>query len=129
MGKTRLALEVARRLQHSAGHAYFVDLMPIATSDLLAQAIADAVGMRLGGHDPLPAQLLHQLRDKRMLLLLDNFEHLHDGANLLVDILHHCPGVRLLVTSHMALGVREEWLYPVDGLTVPAPGAPQSGAR
>lgn len=129
MGKTRLAIEAARRSESFAGRAFFVDLLPVATAELLVPAIADAVGIQLAGHAPLPVQLLRYLRDKRLLLLLDGFEHLGRATHFLVDILHHAPGIKLLVTSRTALGVREEWLYTVDGLAVPPPGASQDPAR
>ena len=77
-------------------------------------------------------QLLDFLRAKRLLLVLDNFEHLLDAATLLVEFLHEAPGVKLLVTSRERLNLRAEWLLPVTGLPFPtgvdAPDAEQFDA-
>lgn len=128
IGKTRLALEVIANLKataNSTGYTdgvYFVALQPLDSPDLLAPAIATAAGISLGGSEPLTAQLVNNLRQKQMLLLLDNFEHLSAANDLLVEIVHTAPSIRILVTSREAIGVREEWLYPVHGLPVPGVG-------
>ena len=59
------------------------------------------------------------LRQKQMLLVLDNFEHLVEAAGLLVELLNAAPGVRLLVTSRERLNLREEWVWEVGGLAYP----------
>jgi predicted ATPase/DNA-binding CsgD family transcriptional regulator len=74
-----------------------------------------------GERDP-KLQLLEFLRDKRLLLLLDNFEHLLDGAGLLPDILDSGPHVKMLLTSRERLNLREEWVYDVRGLAFPENG-------
>jgi predicted ATPase/DNA-binding CsgD family transcriptional regulator len=122
IGKTQLALEVATHLTGFADGIFFVALQPVVSSDHLVPAIATVTGLPLTGNDSLPTQLLRKLRPKQLVLILDNFEHLLAGAELLVDLLHDAPGVKLLVTSRERIGVREEWLYPVHGLTVPAQG-------
>jgi predicted ATPase len=65
-------------------------------------------------------QLLRYLQGKRMLLILDNFEHLIEGANLVVEIGQAAPGIQLLVTSRERLNLQGEWLYEVEGLPYPA---------
>jgi predicted ATPase/DNA-binding CsgD family transcriptional regulator len=119
-GKTRLAVEAARLAAPSfAQGAAFTALQPLTRSDLLIPTIAQAVGMTFYGARDLREQLLAFLREKNMLLVLDNFEHLLDGAELVNDILAGAPGVKLLVTSREALNLREEWLYPLKGLSTP----------
>lgn len=131
-GKTRLALRLASRLAEEQQEAFahgvwFVNLQPLepgpALAPPIATAIADAMGVVLSGHDAPDRQLLQVLQDKSLLLLLDNFEHLLEGAGLLSEIMQRAPGVKLLVTSRAALSLPQEWLYPVDGLAFPgAPG-------
>jgi predicted ATPase/DNA-binding SARP family transcriptional activator len=123
IGKTSLAIEVAAR----AAAAYpdgvvFANLQPIATPDQLVAAIADAAGCRLSGSATPRVQLLSHFRDKALLLLLDNFEQLLAGADLLSELLAAAPGLRLLVTSREVLNLQEEWSYPLGGLAVPPEG-------
>jgi predicted ATPase/DNA-binding CsgD family transcriptional regulator len=123
IGKTRLAVEVAVRMDGFADGIYFVPLQPIASADLLVPAIATVSGLPLAGNEPLLTQLLHNLRQRHMLLILDNFEHLLSAADLLLEVLREAPAVKLLVTSREVVGLREEWLYPLQGLSLPAPAA------
>jgi predicted ATPase/DNA-binding SARP family transcriptional activator len=116
MGKTRLALEAARAsLNAYADGVFFVALAPLATSSALPTAVAQAIGLPMHGDDPAVA-LLRFLRDKHMLLVLDNFEHLRDGVGLVVDILEAAPRVAILVTSRERLNVRGEQMFVVEGL-------------
>lgn len=123
IGKTRLAVEVAARMDGFADGIYFVPLQPVASADLLVPAIANATGLPLAGKEPLLTQLLHNLHRKQMLLLLDNFEHLLPAADLLVEMLRDAPAVKLLVTSREVVGIVEEWLYPLQGLSIPPTAA------
>ncbi|HEX8683230.1 MAG TPA: BTAD domain-containing putative transcriptional regulator, partial [Ardenticatenaceae bacterium] len=122
-GKTRLALQVAaQQAETLANGASLVSLASLASADLLVPSIASAVGLTsFGAADP-KTQLLNHLRDRQMLLLLDNFEHLMDGADLLTEILQEAPGVKLLVTSRERLNLLGEWLFEVQGLPVPQNG-------
>ncbi|MFN8468118.1 MAG: tetratricopeptide repeat protein [Caldilineaceae bacterium] len=128
-GKTRLAIQLAKDPQLPLAHgAWFVNLQPIQSGQefsgaivgAIVGAIADAMGVVLSGHDTPQRQLLHYLRDKHLLLLLDNFEHVLDGTVLLAEIMQQAPAVKLLVTSRVALSLPQEWLYPVEGLPFPA---------
>ncbi|HMQ30947.1 MAG TPA: BTAD domain-containing putative transcriptional regulator [Chloroflexaceae bacterium] len=120
IGKTRLAIELAARHAPAfADGAAFAALQPIASPELLVGAVADAVGCRLSGAEAPRVQLLSHLRDKALLLVLDNFEHLLAGAELLGELLAAAPGLRLLVTSREVLNLQEEWSYPLDGLAFP----------
>jgi predicted ATPase len=123
IGKTRLAVEVTARMDGFADGIHFVPLQPVASADLLVPAIATASGLPLAGKEPLLTQLLHNLRRKQMLLLLDNFEHLLPAANLLVEMLRDASAVKLLVTSREVVGIRTEWLYPIQGLSIPPTAA------
>ncbi len=123
IGKTRLALEVSAGMDGFADGIYFVPLQSVTSNDLLVSAIATVTGLPLAGNEPLLTQLLHNLRRKQMLLLLDNFEHLLFAADLLVEVLREAPAVKLLITSREVVGLREEWLYPLQGLAVPPTAA------
>jgi predicted ATPase/DNA-binding CsgD family transcriptional regulator len=119
-GKTRLALEAANTVaaQFAQG-AVFVGLQPLARSDLLLPAIAQAVGTTFYGDGDPQQQLLDFLHGKALLLILDNFEHVLDGAALVTSLLTSAPGLTILATSREALALREEWLYPLKGMATP----------
>ncbi len=118
IGKTRLALEAARQLPLPE-NTHFVALQPLASAEFIVSAIADSVGFQFySGSDP-KQQLLDYLREKSWLLLLDNFEHLLDGATLLSEILANATGIRILVTSRERLNLVEEWVLEVGGLAYP----------
>lgn len=112
-GKTRLALEVAARYAHGA---HYVALDQLEAAVRLPAAIAQALEVPLLGAAEPQAILRAFLRDKRLLLVLDGFEHLLDGAPLLADLLATAPGVKLLVTSRRRLGLQGEWVYDLHGL-------------
>lgn len=121
IGKTRLAIAAA---QAAAGTfcdgIYFVDLQPVHSAEFLIPAICDALGVSTAGQGSLRETLLDFLRDKEMLLLLDNFEQLAEqGIDLLVEILTVARDVKVLVTSRTVLNLQEEWIYPVHGLPYP----------
>jgi len=119
-GKTRLALQAANTAAAHFPHgAVFVPLQPLTRSDLLVPTIAQAVGLTFYGEGELHEQLLDYLRDKTLLLILDNFEHVLDGVALVSTILAYAPGAKVLTTSREALSLREEWLYPLKGLATP----------
>lgn len=128
MGKTRLALEVAHQIiiretadsaQKFANGVYFITLQPITSPELIASTIAESIGFSFHGQDNPKAQLLAYLRDRQLLLILDNFEHVLDGADLMGDILQVAPHVQILVTSREALNLQEEWVRKVRGMRVP----------
>ena len=121
-GKTRLAVEaVAAAGRPVADAAVFVDLSPLRDPALVVPAIARTVGVRDLGNRPVAESLQLYLRDKRLLLLLDNFEHLLPAAPAVCDLLATCPGLKVLVTSRAALRVRGEHAYPVPPLALPGP--------
>lgn len=122
-GKTSLAVEVARQLaSHFQDGMEIVYLQSIRTPDFLASTIADAIKAPLGGQEAPAVQLIRYLQPRQMLLVLDNFEHVMAGADLLADILAQTRAVKLLITSRETLNLRDEWLYPVDGMPFPTEG-------
>jgi predicted ATPase/transcriptional regulator with XRE-family HTH domain len=127
MGKTRLAVAAAARQQGTPRFphgVFFMDLTPIERPERIAVGLATLFGPLpdRAGHVARPAeeQVLSYLRAKRLLLVLDNAEHLLDAAPLFTTMLSGAPGVVLLVTSRERLQVRGEQLFPLGGLTIPA---------
>lgn len=120
MGKTRLALELAsRQVAGFADGVWWVPLAEVTRVELLVPSLAAAVGLVFSGPGDPRLQLVNFLRGKSMLLLLDNFEHLLEGGPLLEDLLAQAHGLKLLVTSRVALETTSEWLYDLDGLPCP----------
>jgi predicted ATPase len=133
VGKTRLALEVAAQLRAAGRAAFsdgviFVSLAAVAAPTLVDMAIAVALGLRNRGHRPGLDQLRDALRDRRMLLVLDNAEHVVAAAPHLVALLGGAPGLRLLVTSRAVLHVAGEQIVMVPPLALPDPDAEDTGA-
>ena len=124
IGKTRLALRAIEAPLPFAGGAAFVPLAGVASPELLAPTIAAALGCALHGSRAPLAQLLSYLRERSLLLVLDNLEHLlgHETLNLIGSMLTLAPGVTLLSTSRARLNVQGEAIFPVGGLPV-APSA------
>jgi len=117
-GKTRLALE-ATGFDGEGTDAVLVELGRIAEAGLVARTIADALRVKeQPGHSAREA-LLEYLRDRQVLLLLDNFEHVLEAASFVRELRAGAPGVKLLVTSRTPLGVPEERVYPVPALELP----------
>ena len=122
IGKTHLAIEAAssQRQQFSDG-AYFVPLVSLNSPQFIVPAIADVLRFEFSGPAEPQMQLLNYLREKSLLLLLDNFEHLLEAAELLSELLQRVPGVKLLCTSRERLNLQGEWLFDLQGLPVPPP--------
>lgn len=127
-GKTRLSLEVAAEsLDAYADGVWSVDLAPITDGSLVPQAIASVLGVREETGRPLTATLVDHLRGKRLLLLLDNCEHLVDACGRTADeLLRSCPHVRILATSRQVLGIAGETVWVVPPLSLPDPALPLS---
>ena len=131
-GKTRLALEAAaRRIERYPHGVHFVPLVSVASPEFLAPAVAESIQFAVdGAHSGFSAQeqLLDYLGERSTLLVLDNFEHLVDGAELLGEIIERAPKVELLTTSRERLNVQSEWVLDVHGLGIAENGNGGSGA-
>lgn len=125
MGKTRLALAVAEHFinattaNHPFQHGIFwVQLAPLSSADLIAGALMSALSMPpADSHDR--AQLRDYLKEKHLLLLFDNFEHVLAGADLIRDLLESAPHIKIIATSRERLNLSAEMLYLLDGMRLP----------
>ena len=123
MGKTRLALEVAAgQLDRYADGVFFVSLAALSAPEFMAGAIANAVGCSLQAAQDPRATLLAFLRDRHMLLILDNCEHLLAGIDLVNQMLQAAPGLQVLATSRERLNLQGEWVFDLGGLAFPPAG-------
>jgi predicted ATPase/DNA-binding CsgD family transcriptional regulator len=126
-GKTRLALQVATDVRDVfADGACFVSLAPVRDPDLVVSTIARALGVEESGNQLVLTSLEVHLREKQLLLLLDNFEQVLKRAPLVADLLAACPGLTVLATSRASLRVSGEHEFVVPPLEVPKPGLGQS---
>jgi predicted ATPase/DNA-binding SARP family transcriptional activator len=139
-GKTRIALEAAaEQIGAFSDGVYFVPLAPVRSSEFLASTIGAALGFTFSGQKDEQTQLLDELRDKEMLLVLDNFEHLLDAgdlrpssfgaSSLVAAILQRAQGVMILVTTRERLNLQGEWVLGVDGLPYPDAEDEGTGGR
>lgn len=132
-GKTRLALEAALRFSTMttaqplfADGIFWVSLEYVETDSLLLSAVAQAVQYVFQGPVEPVKQLLEFLRHRRLLLLLDNVEHLIGQSALILQLLQAAPGLKLLITSRERLNFQGEWLVEVGGLPSPPPAGPKA---
>lgn len=119
-GKTRLAIEVAARARDRyADGAAFVALAPILDANQVATAIAQALGVREVADASLMGLIIAALQERRLLLLLDNFEHLLEAAPVIADLVAACPLLTVLVTSRAPLRLALEREVRVPPLELP----------
>ncbi|HEY0320274.1 MAG TPA: tetratricopeptide repeat protein [Pyrinomonadaceae bacterium] len=119
-GKSRLALKVAGRLQGEfSDGVFFIALEPITDSNLVTSVIAQTLGVKESADVLLIESLKKYLRNKQMLLILDNFEHVSQAAPLVSSILMNAPGIIFLVTSRAALHLSGEYEFQVPPLHLP----------
>lgn len=121
MGKTRLSLEAAeRQFEQFASGVCLVELAPLADPQNILAATAEAVGYQFqaDGREP-KQQLLDSLYRKQMLLVMDNFEHLLDGADIVTEILRSAQQVKIIATSRQRLGQPGEILFHLHGIDFP----------
>jgi predicted ATPase len=125
-GKTRLALRMATDLRRAfADGVWHVDLTAVRDRTLLGYAVAETLDIDDQTDRPVLDVLVGYLRDRELLLILDNCEHLLAGCAELVGVLLRAtPGVRVLTTSRQPLGMLGEQVWEVPPLPVPAPGRP-----
>ena len=124
IGKTRLAIETASNMQavFTAG-VYFVSFAAATSTRSIMPMIADAIGFTFhpASHADPKIQLYGYLKEKQVLLLLDNLEQLliEPGIEVFAELLAYAPQVKLLCTSRETLGLKDEWVFEVQGLSVP----------
>ncbi len=122
IGKTRLGLQAVAEFSEegSGAEVCLVELGEVRAANLLPQAVGLALGLEPGRAAQMSLDgLLRLVHDRRMLLLMDNFEHLLDAAPQLNTILEHAPELTILVTSRQPLGLNAEVVVPIQGLSIP----------
>ena len=119
-GKTRLSLQVAADLLYQfADGIFFVPLAPLSDPDLVASTIAQTLDVKERDDLPLVEGLKTYLRDKKFMLLLDNFEQVVDAAPLVAQLVSAAPRLKVIVTSRSVLRLTNEHEFPVPPLEVP----------
>ncbi len=129
IGKTRLSLQVAADVMDAyPDGTWFVDLSPVTDAALVPQTVARVLGVQEVKDTPLVQTLCAHLAPRRLLVVLDNCEHLVDAcATLLGALLHAAPGARFLATSREPLNIVGEQAYPLRPLSLPDPAAGGEG--
>ncbi|UCH24388.1 MAG: tetratricopeptide repeat protein [Trueperaceae bacterium] len=131
MGKTRLAIEVGNRIGSHFQHGVtFVELAPLGDGADIVAAIAEAAGYHFqqSGRSQ-KQQVKDYLANKEILLILDNFEHLLDGANIVTELLSSAPRLKILVTSRQRIDQAGETLFNLHGMSLPASGSHEEAAQ
>ncbi|KPK72234.1 hypothetical protein AMJ87_05260 [candidate division WOR_3 bacterium SM23_60] len=120
MGKTRLGIQAASyMIPRLKDGVFFVPLAPLSSGDFIVSTIASSLGFSFRGREDQKIQLFNYLRDKELLLVMDNFEHLIEKAELLAGILEAASGVRIIATSRERLNLKGEWVFKVHGMDCP----------
>ncbi len=115
-------MEVARRvLGEFADGGWLVELASLLDPDLVPSAVASALGLKIGGETISPGSVARAIGEQRLLLVLDNCEHVIDAvANLTEVLVRQCPHITILATSREVLRIHGEFVYRVPPLEVPA---------
>jgi predicted ATPase/transcriptional regulator with XRE-family HTH domain len=130
IGKTRLSVQVAADvLDHFADGVWFVRLARLTDPSLVLPTVAQTVDLKDLGSRPIGETLREHLRDKRLLLVLDNCEHLVAAATDVAGLLETCPGVKVLATSRVVLRLRGERRVPISPLELPDHRLPATPER
>ena len=130
-GKTRLAVEVARHVIGAfPDGVHFVDLAPIRDGELVSRAVADAIGVTVVAHGAsVHEQTVRAIGDRRVLVVLDNCEHLlNASADHTMRLLEDCPHLAVLATSREPLSVEGERRWRLDPLALPGDDTPDDAA-
>ena len=121
-GKTRLSLRIAEESAHEFGDGtYFVPLAPISDPDLVPSTIAHTLGVQVSGAEVPLNRVLEHIRDKRMLLVLDNFEQILPAATVVRDLLGASGSLKVIASSRAPLRIGGEQEFPVPPLELPDP--------
>jgi predicted ATPase/class 3 adenylate cyclase/Tfp pilus assembly protein PilF len=119
-GKTRLALQAAADLlEDFPDGTFFVQLATLTDADLFISAVAETLGVRETGEQALDDSLKNYLSERRMLLVLDNFEQVLEAAPTVTELLTVAPELKVLTTSRAPLGLYGEHEFPVPPLSMP----------
>ena len=119
-GKTRLGLQIATEMEnHFQNQVYFVALAPVRDPNLVALTINQTIGIQDSGSRPPLESLKNFVRDKSLLLVLDNFEQILQAAPQVAELLSAAPELKILITSRAALQIRDEHDFPVPPLALP----------
>jgi predicted ATPase/DNA-binding winged helix-turn-helix (wHTH) protein len=123
IGKTTLALEAARRMLPAFnGDVWLVELASLSDPDLVPSTVARALGLKLWGGEILPGTVARAIGERKLLLVLDNCEHVIDAAASLAEtVVRLCPATSVLATSREVLRIAGECIYGVTPLNVPPP--------
>jgi predicted ATPase len=120
IGKSRLGLQAASDRTSDFPHGvYLVPLAPVSSVEFIVPTVADSLSFSLVGREEPRVQILNYLREKHLLLLMDSFEHVLEGAGLVGEILQTAPEVKVLATSQERLNITGEWTVSLEGLAVP----------
>ncbi|MBI2324879.1 MAG: adenylate/guanylate cyclase domain-containing protein [Chloroflexi bacterium] len=123
-GKSRLSLELAAEVMGEfPDGVWFVRLAPVSDHTLVASTIAHTLGLVVPPARTPLQHLIEELRAKKVLLLIDNFEHVVDAATDVAEVLRECPSVKAIVSTRIVLHVAGEQEYPVPPLALPDPKA------
>lgn len=121
IGKTRLAIELGRRLnQHFVDGIFWVELAALSSSEQVVPAIAEVLGIKEPHLHSLEEEVARTIDAKRVLLILDNFEHVIDAALMVSELLVRASAAKILCTSRMPLNLYGEITYPLSTLTFPS---------
>lgn len=120
IGKTRIAIQAgAEVIETFTDGVFFVPLAPLSSADFLISTIAESLNFSFYSREDEKIQLTNFLKEKNLLLIMDNFEHLTEGASIISDILNSTEKVNIMVTSRELLNLKGEWVYQIEGLEVP----------
>ena len=123
IGKTRLALKAAEaEVNAFQDGVFFVQLAPIRSTKDIIQTIAECLRFPIATHEDPELQLLRYLRERGLLLVMDNFEHLLDGVGIVSKILQAAPAVKIIATSRERLNLQTETVLHVAGMALPYQG-------
>jgi non-specific serine/threonine protein kinase len=129
IGKTTLALEVARSLFPAFnGDCWLVDVLSLSDTDLVPSMVACVLGLRLGGGEVSPGAVARAIGGKKLLLILDNCEHVIEAAATLAEtVIRLCPATSIVATSREVLRIEGEHVYRVPPLDVPSQHEEKAG--
>lgn len=121
VGKTRLAIESISQLNSSQFEhgIYYVPLAPLKSADQIVTTIINVLGIHIGGAGTPKEELVKFLKGRKLLLVMDNYEHVLDGVDVVIDILNNASDVKFLTTSRKVLNLHTENIWHVKGMPYP----------